>query len=168
MSTNGRLSLRWFESVYRPENRTKVRKCIYKILKNFRVEKSGESSPPIAGYSNPQADSKIRAPCALQASLQIFGRRMRTYIPRPRGIGSSPRLPQPTQRARHRRALCVVRVGRFATTELWSFLLADLDASLTIFGYGYPLVMIGGESIRYLPVFQTPCLQRNLCSKKLG
>ena len=43
---------------------------------------------------------KIRSPCALQASLQIFGRRMRTYIPRlRRGIGSKV-LPQPTQKAR--------------------------------------------------------------------
>ena len=42
---------------------------------------------------------KIRSPCALQASLQIFGRRMRTYIPRlRRGIGSKV-LPQPTQKA---------------------------------------------------------------------
>ena len=32
------------ESVYRPEMMRKARKCIYKILKNFRVEKSGEIS----------------------------------------------------------------------------------------------------------------------------
>ena len=31
-----------FESVYRPEMMRKARKCIYKIPKNFRVEKSGE------------------------------------------------------------------------------------------------------------------------------
>ena len=37
ISTN---AFRWFESGYRPENRTEgkpsVQKCIYKILKNFR------------------------------------------------------------------------------------------------------------------------------------
>ena len=102
----------------------KCPKCIYKISKNFRVEKSGEISRNL--------------------------RFSRFFVPASKSD------------THH------VRVGRFATTELWSFLLADLDASLTIFGYGYPLVMIGGESIRYLPAFQTPCLQRNLCSKKLG
>ena len=48
-----------------------------------------------AGYS-PAA--KIRTPCALQASLQIFGRRMRIYIPRLRGIGRIGLLPQLTQK----------------------------------------------------------------------
>ena len=37
-------AFRWFESVYRPEMMRKARKCIYKISKNFRVEKSGEIS----------------------------------------------------------------------------------------------------------------------------
>ena len=40
-------AFRRFESVYRPENRTdgkpSVQKCIYKILKNFRVEKMKHS-----------------------------------------------------------------------------------------------------------------------------
>ena len=40
-------AFRWFESVYRPEmmrEQSSARKCIYKISKNFRVEKSGEIS----------------------------------------------------------------------------------------------------------------------------
>ena len=32
-------AFRRFESVYRPEMMRKARKCIYKISKNFRVEK---------------------------------------------------------------------------------------------------------------------------------
>ena len=40
-------TFRRFESVYRPEmmrEQSSARKCIYKISKNFRVEKSGEIS----------------------------------------------------------------------------------------------------------------------------
>ena len=62
----------------------KARKCIYIILKNFRVENSPKM-PRLLGAGEISRNSRvtplrsvIRTPCALQASLQIYGRRMRT------------------------------------------------------------------------------------------
>ena len=88
----------------------KCPKCIYKISKNFRVEKSGEIFrnlrsfifcgriffwPHHAGYS-PAA--KIRTPCARRASSPIFGRRMRTDAFALQMLGKS-YASQPRQRA---------------------------------------------------------------------
>ena len=63
--------------------------------------------------------AKIRAPCALQASLQIFGRRMRTYIlcrVRHR-IGRIGLLPQPTQKPPDWVAFVLAGVAGFGPTN---------------------------------------------------
>ena len=65
-------AFRWFESVYRSEKmreRSSARKCICKIPKNFRVEKSEEISQnlrfsiPLAGYSRVARRFPRPAPC---------------------------------------------------------------------------------------------------------
>ena len=66
----------------------------------------------MAGYS---PSAKIRAPCALQASLQIFGRRMRTDAAFAARFASSP--PQPTEKPPLRVAFLLAGMAGFGPTN---------------------------------------------------
>ena len=57
--------------------------------------------------------------------------------------------------------------GRFRTTKCRSFLVADLTARLFSSRYGYPLAMMGADSIRYLPGYQRHACKLNLCRREL-
>ena len=102
---------------------SKSLKCIYKISKNFRVEKNGEISRN------------------LRFSL-VF-------------------VPASKSDTHHGRG------GRFRTTKCRSFLVADLTARLFSSRYGYPLAMMGADSIRYLPGYQRHACKLNLCRREL-
>ena len=74
---------------------------------------------PTQGIPICVANWKIRTPYALQASLQIYGRRMRTYILcrlRHR-IGRIGLLPQPNKGHAKWRALCLAGVAGFGPTN---------------------------------------------------
>ena len=66
----------------------------------------------MAGYS---PSAKIRSPCALQASLQIFGRRMRTDAAFAARFASSP--PQPTEKPPARVAFLLAGMAGFGPTN---------------------------------------------------
>ena len=102
-----------------PATDPKTPKCIYKISKNFRVEKNGEISRYLRF-------SLAFVAASFLTTHHVFWLQFRCL----KGI-----------------FICKY----------------NLDALCFRRRYTYPLAMIGGESFRYLPVFHTPCLQRNLC-----
>ena len=79
----------------------------------------------IAGYSNPPADLKFFRRAACERAPRRLSAQKRTSIPRLRhGAGESGQLPQPTQRARITRALCVgwgswIRTSENARVKVW-------------------------------------------------
>ena len=93
-----------------PATDPKCPKCIYKISKNFRVEKSGEISRNLRF-------SRFFVPASFSDTHHVL-------------------------------------TLRFRCKAFFELLHYEIDAPSKVRRYTYPLVLIGGESIRYLPAFQ--------------
>ena len=83
------------------------------------------------------------------------------------GVSFQATDPLSQQKNGHKARFFVGWGGRFRTTKCRSFLVADLTARLFSSRYGYPLAMMGADSIRYLPGYQRHACKLNLCRREL-
>ena len=90
-------AFRRFESVEGPEMMRKARKCIYKISKNFRVEKSGEITVGSRVFAFGEDSRALRLVSKLP-DLRAANADLHS-VPLAAQNRTSPSLPQPIQKA---------------------------------------------------------------------